>query len=452
MVAVQAQVEELADNQVRLTVDVPRADVKHAVDHAASDLADSIRIPGFRPGHVPREVLISRLGRERIYGEAVSSHISNWFWRAADASKVRPVAAPAYDYDLPASDSEDWRFTATVSVQPKAEPPDWTKLEVPALDPEVPPEAIDAEIEALRSSVADLAPVEDRPSEEGDTLIVDVVEPSGTNQRDLVFELGAGALLEEIERDLIGVRPGETRSIEVELADETRQTVEITVKEIKQKVLPPIDDDLARASTEFDTLEELRADIEKRIHDQLEVETESAFRAATADALVDAADVTPSPALVEARAADLSRSLVRSLQQRGLTPQTYFQLSGQNPEEVEERLLLEAERSVSRELVLEAVADKLGIEVTDDELKDFLRRDSAPDEDTETLIEQVWQTGRQETLREDLRLRRALDRVAADVTRIPIDLAEARDKLWTPEKDKPKTATKLWTPGSKEPA
>jgi trigger factor len=452
MVAVQAQVEELADNQVRLTVDVPRADVKHAVDHAASDLAGSIRIPGFRPGHVPRQVLISRLGRERIYDEAVSSHISSWFWRAADASKVRPVAAPAYDYDLPESDSEDWRFTATVSVQPKPQAPDWTKLEVPAMDPEVPPEAIDTEIEALRSSVADLAPVEDRPAEQGDTLVVDVVEPSGTNQRDLVFELGAGALLDEIEHDLVGVSPGETRSVEVELADETKQTVEITVKEIKQKVLPPVDDDLARAASEFDTLDELRAEIEKRIGDQLEVETESAFRAAVADALVDAADVTPSPALVEARAADLWRSLVRQLQGRGLTPETYLSLSGQSPEEVQGRLLAEAERSVSRELVLEAVADQLEIEVTDDELKDFLRRDAGGADDTEQLIEQVWETGRHETLREDLRLRRALDRVAAEVTRIPLDLADAREKLWTPEKDKPKTATKLWTPGSKEPA
>src|SRR5262245_10463727 len=118
MDAVQTQVEELNDNRVRLTVDVPGDDVKHAVDHAVRDLAASTRIPGFRRGKVPAQVLMSRLGRDRVYGEAVESHIGGWFWRAADATRLRPVEQPAYDYDLPASDRDDWRFTATVSVQP----------------------------------------------------------------------------------------------------------------------------------------------------------------------------------------------------------------------------------------------------------------------------------------------------------------------------------------------
>jgi trigger factor len=449
---VQTQVEELADNRVRLTVGVPGADVKHAVEHATADLVASTKIPGFRRGKVPRQVLISRIGRDRIYGEAVESHISGWFWKAADATRVRPVEQPAYDYDLPASDEGDWQFTATVSVQPKPEPPDWTKLEVPALEPDVPPEAVDAEIEAIRSAVAELAPVEGRPAREGDTVVVDVVESTGATQRDLVVELGAGRLLEEIERGLVGASAGETRSIEVELADGSRQQIDVTLKEIKEKVLPPVDDELARAATEFDTLAELRSEIEGRLREQLEVETESAFRAAVADALVDAANVSPSGALVEARAADLWRGLVRSLAGRGVDPNTYFQLTGQGPDEVQARLRAEAERSVARELVLEAIADKLEIEVSDDELKEFLRGETRPGEDTEELIEQVWGTGRQETLREDLRLRRALDRAAAEVTRIPADLAAAREKLWTPEKERATTDTTLWTPGSKEPA
>src|SRR5262245_14036785 len=296
MDAVQAQVEELADNRVRLTVDVPGEDVKHAVDHAVADLSASTRIPGFRRGKVPAQVLISRLGRERIYGEAVESHISGWFWRAAGASRVRPVAQPAYDYELPASDRDPWSFTATVSVQPLPEPPDWTKLEVPAIDPEVPAEAIDAELETLQASVAELAPVDGRPAQDGDTLVVDVVEPSGTAQRDLVVELGSGRLLEEIERDLVGASAGQALQIDVELADGERHTIDVTVKEIKERVLPPLDDELARAASEFDTIAELRADIEGRLREQLEVEIEAAFRAAVGDALVDAADVSPSPA------------------------------------------------------------------------------------------------------------------------------------------------------------
>ena len=96
-----AQVEELSDNKVRLTVDVPKADVHHAVEHAASDLAESVKIPGFRKGKVPMPVLVSRIGKERLYSEAIESHISGWFWNAAARARIRPIAQPEFEYDLP---------------------------------------------------------------------------------------------------------------------------------------------------------------------------------------------------------------------------------------------------------------------------------------------------------------------------------------------------------------
>jgi trigger factor len=451
MARVQTSVEELPENRVRLTVEVPREDVKHAVDHAVHDLAESARIPGFRRGKVPTPVLMAKLGRERVYSEAIDSHIGGWFWNAAATSRIRPVEQPAYDYELPASDRDAWSFTATVAVQPKVQAPDWKSIEVPIIEADVPEEAIDAEIEALRSSVAELVPVDGRPAREGDTIVVDVVEPGGTTQRDLVVELGAGRLLEELETGLVGSRPGDLRDVEVELADDSTQTVHVTVKDVKEKVLPPVDDDLAKAATEFDTLADLRADIEGRVRAQLDVEIESAFRTAVADALVDAADVRPGGPLVEARARELERGLVRSLASRGVSADAYLQLTGQSIQEVQGRLRQEASRSVARELVLEAIADELGIQVSDDDLREFLREEAAPGEDADALIEQVFAADRQETLREDLRLRKALDRAASEVKRIPAELAAARDKLWTPEKERPRTETKLWTPGSKEP-
>src|ERR671935_211357 len=142
---VEAQVEELADNRVRLTVEVPQADLKHAVEHATSDL------------------------------------------------------------------------TATVSVQPKPEPADWSKLEVPYAEPEVPSEVVDQELEELRASVAELAPVEGRPAQTGDVVVIDALDESGDGQRDLVVELGTGSLVEEIERALTGASVGETKKVELEL-------------------------------------------------------------------------------------------------------------------------------------------------------------------------------------------------------------------------------------------
>src|ERR671935_1834302 len=161
--AMATQVEELPDNRVRLRVEVPQADLQHAVEHATSDLARSLKVPGFRRGKVPTQVLEARIGRERIFTEAVESHIGGWFLNAAARSRIRPVAAPEYAYDLPASEDEDFQFTATVSVQPKPVPADWTTIEVPYAEPEVPAELVEQELEEVRASVAELAPVEGRP-------------------------------------------------------------------------------------------------------------------------------------------------------------------------------------------------------------------------------------------------------------------------------------------------
>src|SRR5947208_16861168 len=170
------QVEELPDNKVRLKVDVPREDMHHAVEHATADLAESVKIPGFRKGKVPTQVLRNRIGRERLLTEAVESHIGGWFWNAAASTRIRPVAAPQYDYDLPESDDQEFSFTATVDVQPKPEVADWTEVEVPYEEPELPSELVDQELEALRESVATLAPVEGRPAQTGDVVVVAAVE------------------------------------------------------------------------------------------------------------------------------------------------------------------------------------------------------------------------------------------------------------------------------------
>ena len=447
------QVEELANNKVRLKVDVPREDMQHAVEHATSDLAGSVKIPGFRPGKVPMQVLRARLGEERLLTEAVESHIGGWFWNAAASSRIQPIAQPQYEYDLPASDDDAWSFTATVDVQPKPELADWTTLEVPYVAAEIPPELVDQEIEVLRESVADLAPVEGRPAQTGDVVVVDAVEEGGETQRDLVLELGSGRLLEDVERALIGAAPGDTRAVEYSLPDGSTRTTQMTIKEIKEKVLPPADDDFARAASEFDTYAELRSEIEASLREQLEDELDAAFRAEAIDRLVEASKATASGPLVEARSRELLNQLGRSLDRRGISADLYLQLTGQTPEQLAEGVRAEAAQSVARELVLEAAADKLRVEVSDDEVEELIREQAEPaGEDPDEVIAQLREAGRFETLRADLRLKETLDRIVSEVKRISPDLAQARDKLWTPDKETAPTETKLWTPASKEPA
>jgi len=439
-------VEKLSDDKVKLTVDVPAHDVHHAVEHAANDLASSVRIPGFRKGKVPRPILLQRVGKERLYSEAVESHIGGWFWNAATRARVNPIAQPEYEYVLPASESEDWRFSATVEVQPTPEPADWSQLEVPKHEAEVPAEAVQAELEALQTTVGEFVPVEGRPAEDGDTAVVDLIAEDGSAQRDYVVDLGSERLVEEIENGIRGLSPGESRELAYELADGTRRSATVTLNELKQRVLPPLDDDLAKAASEFDTLDELRAEIEGRLRGQVEDELEGLFRAAAVDELVKATKFSAAGPLVEARTRELLTGLARSLQARGIDADSYLQLTGQSPEVLEGRLRAEAAMSVARELVLEAVADKLGIQVSDEEIREELRTAGETDED----IDQFVAEGGADRVRDDIRLKKALDRVVAEVKPIAPELHEAREAIWTPEQEQAAETPKLWTPGSKE--
>ena len=450
---VETRVEELGADKVRLSVDVPTADVQHAVEHAATDLAASLKIPGFRKGKVPMPVLVARVGKDRLYAEAVESHIGSWYRAALADSRIRPASTPEYDYQLPNSSEAPFSFTATIDVQPKIQVADWTTLEVPVESGQIPSELVDRELDLLRDAVAELAPVEGRAAREGDVVVVDLISDSGDSRRDVVVELGVGRLVEELEQGLLGMSAGEEKEIRFEVGDEgATQTVTATMKEIKEKVLPPLDDELARTTSEFDTLAELRADIESRLREQLDAEIDAEFRAAAVDALVEASKIQPAEGLVVSRANGLLGSLVQSLERRGVSVESYLAVSGQTHEQVQERVTAEATRSLARELALEAAADKLGLEVTDDELADFVREQATDEgaEDVEALVEQVLADGRAEQFREDIRLRKALDRIASEVTRIPADLARAREKLWTPGQEKPEGATKLWTPGQEE--
>src|SRR5207253_7608546 len=196
---------------------------------------------------------------------------------------------------------ENWRFSATVAVQPKPEPADWTELEVPKHEAEVPEEAVQAELEAVQRTVGELVPVEGRPAAEGDTVVVDLLAEDGSAQRDYVVELGSERLVEEIENAVRGLSPGEEREVAYDLADGSRRTATVAVKEIKERVLPPLDDDLAKSASEFDSLAELRAEIEGRLRAQIEEELEGIFRATAVGELIKASNFDPGGPLVELR-------------------------------------------------------------------------------------------------------------------------------------------------------
>ena len=449
--AVRTKVEELPESRVRLEVEVPEADVQHAMEHAASDLAASLRIPGFRKGKAPVRVVAARVGREALWEEAVRSHLDGWFWNAAATSGVRPVANPEVDVgDGVPEEGEGFRFTATVSVVPKPGLADWNQLEVGVPAAEVPEELVDAELESLRAAVAELSPVDDRPAQPGDVAVIDMEGAEiGTTQRDYVVEIGSGRLVDEIEAALVGMSPEESKEVEFELLDDRKATVGVTVRGVKERVLPPLDDDLAQAASEFETLPELRADIEARLREQLEVELELKLRQDAVDALVAASTFDSLEPMVERRTAELAAGFVRSIERRGLSLEVYLSMTGQTQDQIVARLRAEAEQALKRELALDAVADQLGLEVSDEEIETLVRQEAEEaGEDPDALLVSARESAGFEQLRGDLRMRKALDAVVEGVERIPIELARAREKLWTPEKEKAPTEMKIWTPGS----
>ena len=449
MAFVKTKVEELPESRVRLDVEVPEADVAHAFEHAATDMAESFRVPGFRRGKAPVPVVIARVGREAVWQEALRGHLDSWFWSAAETSGIHPVASPEVEFeDLP-DDGGTFKFSATVAVMPKPDVADWKTLEVPFAEAEVPSEAVDAELDRLRETVAELSPVEDRAVQEGDTVVLDIVGEGVPPQRDYVTEVGADRLVNEIDDALPGMKRGETKAVQVQ-AEEGPLPVDVTVKEIKEKVLPELDDDLARSASEFETFGELRAEIESRLTEQLTEELEIRFREAAVDALVDASEVETVEPLVERRTAELWSGIARSLQARGISTETYLTMTGQSADEVVGRLRAEAEQSLARELVLDAAADKLGVEVSDEEIDELIASQSEETDDIEESKRLLQENGGYERIRADLRLKKALDLVVEGVKRIPASLAAAREKLWTPEKERGGSGMKIWTPGSEE--
>jgi trigger factor len=449
MAFVKTKVEELPESRVRLDVEVPEEDVAHAFEHAASDMAESLRLPGFRKGKAPVPVVVARVGREAVWQEALRGHLDSWFWSAAETSGIRPVASPEVEFDGLPDDGGTFRFSATVAVMPKPEVADWTTLEVPFAEAEVPAEAVDAELDRLRDTVAELAPVEDRAVREGDTVVLDILGEGVPPQRDYVTEVGADRLVNEIDDALPGMERGATKSVDIQGA-EGQLPVDVTVKEIKEKVLPEADDELARSASEFETLEELRAEIESRLLEQLTEELEIRFREAAVDALVNASEVETVEPLVERRTAELWSGIARSLQMRGISTETYLTMTGQSADDVVGRLRAEAEQSLARELVLDAAASKLGVEVPDEEIDELIESQSEEGDDIEESRRLLQENGGYERIRADLRLKKALDEIVASVKRIPVELAAARDKLWTPEKEKEGTKMNIWTPGSEE--
>jgi trigger factor len=465
---VSTATSELGDSRVRVDVEVAPDAVEKELAGAARTLGRELKIPGFRRGKVPPEVVLQRVGRDAVLDESVRRALPGWYEQAVSEAGIATVGDPRLDLTALPEKGSPLRFSIEVGVRPPAKLGDYRGLEVGRGEADVPDAEVDAELERLRDSVASLENVE-RPAQSGDFVVIDFVgkvdgEPfEGGEARGYLLELESGRLVEGFEEQLVGVSPGDEREVRVTFPEDYRNdqlagqeaAFEVAIKEVKEKRLPELDDEFAAEAGGFDSLEELRADVASKLNAAREREIEAEFREAAVDAAADAATIDLPRELVHAKAHEMWSLTMRRLERQGIPPDRYLQLAGKTEEELVTEAEPDAERALRRESVLAAIVEAEAIEVSDEELLDSLRRATAagspggPDEqEIEKALERAKADGRDDALREDIAMRKAVDVLVENAKPIPLEQAEAREKIWTPEKEGKERSGQIWTPGT----
>jgi trigger factor len=460
----QTSVKELGNSRARVEVEVPAGDVEKATSRAARAMAKEMRMPGFRAGKAPTSLVVQRLGFGPVLQEAIRDSLPEWYEQALFDTGVNPIGDPSIEMvSTPEGEGEPLKFKFEVGVRPAAKLGEYKGLEVGKEEKEVPDEIVQTEVERIREGFARLEPV-DREAAEGDSLLIDFegfvdgTAFQGGAAEDYLLALGSGQLIEGFEEQLAGAKAGEEREVEVTFpADYQAEQMagkdavfKVKVKEVREKILPELDDDFASDASEFDTLEELRENIREKVAAALGSRAEEDFRVAAIDAAVAAAEVEVPDELATARAAERWERMERQLAGRGMDPNTFLQMQGKTRDELIEESKPDAELELKREAVVTAIAEAEGIEVSDEEMVEALEHSAEHERTTpEKLLERLRKNGRDAIVREDIRARKAIELVADSAKAIPKEQAEAREKIWTPEKEKEK-AGGLWTPGDPE--
>jgi trigger factor len=464
-VALKTTVTELGESRVRVQVQVPPSEIEARVERKARQLGREMKLPGFRRGKVPAPLVIQRVGREVVLEEAVRDTLGNWYADAIETAGIVPVGDPQLNLsDLPKRGGA-LEFSIEIGVLPTARLGEYKDLQVGRREPVVEEDVVQREIDGLRERLARLETVE-RPADSADFVVLDYVgsidgEPfAGGEGRDQLVELGSGNLIPGFEEGLQGASAGETRAIELSFpADYSSQELagrdasfDVTVKEVKHKELPDVDEDFA-VDMGFDSVAELTDDVRTRLGEADGKRVDAEFREAALDAAVSHAHVDIPETLVQAKAREMWERMLHSLSHRGISREAYLKITGRDEDELIAELAGEAAQSLCREAVIAAVVSAEKIAPSDEELLEVLASTAEREGiDPHKLLGELRESSRLEDVREDLAARQAVELIAAQARPIPIEQARAREKLWTPgaEQDAQDGAAtgpaRLWTP------
>jgi trigger factor len=423
---VKSAVETLNPTRVRLTVEVPFDELRPSLDAAYKKIARQVNVPGFRRGKVPPRIIDQRFGRAVVLEEAVNDALPGLYTQAVVDNNVRVLGQPDVDV-TEFADGTELKFTAEVEIRPEIELPDYEGIEVTVDDADVTDERVDEELTSLRERFATLLTVE-RPAAMGDFVTIDLStskdgEPIEEAQATgMSYEIGSGSMLDGLDDALIGLSAGESATFKTTLvagehADEEVDT-EVTVGTVKERQLPELDDEFALLASEYDTLDELRRGLRERLERVGRITQVGQARDRVLEALLNKVDMPmPERAIenrVEAQKHDLEH---HRLEPAGLTLETFLEHDGRTEDELLADFRKDAEQSIKAEFVLDAIADRAQVSVSEGELGEHIVRSAmrygvTPDD----FAKQVIDAGQQGLLVGEVRRGKALATVVEAAT------------------------------------
>ncbi len=410
---VKTDVEELSPTRVKLTIEVPFAELKPNLDQAYREVARQVRIPGFRPGRVPPRVIDQRIGREAVLEQAVNEAVPQLYGKALAENDVFALGQPSVEITR-LDDGKELAFTAEVDVRPKFEIPDINGMPVTVDDAEVGPDQVEEYLTVLRERFASLKGVE-RPVQDGDFVSVDLSAAVDGDQVEdaqatgVSYEVGTSSMLDGLDGALAGMAAGETKTFAAELAGGAlagaTADVTVTVQSVKVKELPELDDEFAQAASEFDTLGEFRAATRQQLERMRRAGQVGQARERALEAVLSRVEIPLPEELVEYEIENRRRALNDRLDRSGATLESYLEGTGTTPAELEQQFADDARRSVKAGFILDKLATDEDLGVDPAELSAY-------------VTQQAYQLGVQpDRLARELADRGQLGSVAADVLR-----------------------------------
>ena len=418
------QVEKLEKNMAKLTIEVPAEKVEAALQNAYLKNRKQISVPGFRKGKVPRQMIEKMYGPEVFYDDAANALIQKAYPQAADECELEIVSRPTVDI-VQLEKGKPFIFTAEVAVKPEVTLGQYKGIEVEKADTTATDEEVAAELDKEREANSRTITVEDRAVQDGDMTVIDFegfVDGEafeGGKGTDYPLTIGSGAFIPGFEEKLVGAEIGKEVEVDVTFPEEYHAkelagkpaVFKCTVKEIKVKELPELDDDFAQDVSDFDTLEEYKADVRKKVEEKKAADAKAKKEDAVIEKIIEGAAMEIPDAMVETQAERMVDEFAQRLQMQGLTMEQYLQFTGGNVQALVEQSKPQALKRIQSRLVLEAVVAAENLTASDEELDAELGRMAEQYKMEVEKLKEMFAEEDLKSVREDLAIQKAVELV-----------------------------------------